>query len=80
LLAAAGADLASVAALLARDPLDLALYGGDDYALFMAFAPGALPSPFAPVGECVADRGLWLRDAKGALRAIDARGFDHFAP
>jgi thiamine-monophosphate kinase len=79
LLTAAGPALASAAAIVARDPLELALFGGEDYALFMAFAPGELVAPFAPVGECVAGGGLWLRARGGETRPIEPRGFDHFA-
>jgi len=79
LLAAAGSHLAAAAARLARDPLELALYGGDDYALLMTFAPGDVPAPFAAVGQCTAEPGIHLREADGSARLLEPRGFDHFA-
>jgi thiamine-monophosphate kinase len=79
LLLAAGPELALAAARLARDPLDLALFGGDDYALLMAFAPGEVPAAFVAVGQCTAEPGIALREADGSIHPIEARGFDHFS-
>lgn len=78
-LGAGGAELADVASALSLDALELALYGGDDYALVMAFAPGALPRGFRAIGACQSGSGLLLRAADGALRALEARGYDHFS-
>jgi thiamine-monophosphate kinase len=79
LLAAAGPDLAATAARLARDPIELALFGGDDYALLMTFAPGDVPAPFVAVGHCTAEAGIRLRALDGTTRLLEPRGFDHFS-
>jgi thiamine-monophosphate kinase len=79
LLRVAGPDLIRVAALLGRDPLELALYGGDDYALLMTFAAHDVPAPFVAVGTCGAGVGIWLRSPDGTTRPLEAKGFDHFA-
>lgn len=67
--------LANAAAVLDLDPRELALYGGEDYAL-LASSPAPLPG-FRRVGELREGRGVVLRTA-GAERAIEPRGFDHF--
>jgi thiamine-monophosphate kinase len=77
--AAGGTELREAALLLALPALDLALHGGDDYALVMAFAPGTLPTPFRAIGACSPGRGVTLRESDGTARPIDPRGFDHFA-
>jgi thiamine-monophosphate kinase len=78
-LGAGGPELADVAAALSLDALDLALHGGDDYALVMAFSPGPLLPGFRAIGACQSGGGLLLRAADGALRAIEPRGYDHFS-
>jgi thiamine-monophosphate kinase len=67
--------LAAVAAALGADALDLALYGGEDYALVVA-----CPVPitgFRSIGRVVTGEGLALRGADGE-RAVEPRGYDHF--
>jgi len=76
---AAGPDVAAAAAELALDPLELALYGGEDYALLAAFVRDDVPAPFVVIGSCVAEPGVFLQMAKGARRKLEPRGFDHFA-
>jgi thiamine-monophosphate kinase len=72
----ADADLPRAAALLALSPLDLALHGGEDYALL---ASSASPIPgFRRIGEVREGTGLVLRSA-AAERPLAARGFDHFS-
>jgi thiamine-monophosphate kinase len=79
LLGAHGSVLATLAARFGRDPLDWALFGGDDYAILMAFPDAsAVPGGFVPVGHCVQSQGLWLRAADGSTRPLEPRGFDHF--
>jgi thiamine-monophosphate kinase len=75
---ACGSDLGAAAAALGRDPLELALYGGDDYALLVAFPPDAVAPPFEPVGICTADAGVFLQRAGGARSELEQRGYDHF--
>lgn len=60
---------------LDREPLDLALDGGEDYALVCTS-----PSPiegFAMIGEVTEGEGVWLRDGPTERRL--GAGFDHFA-
>jgi thiamine-monophosphate kinase len=72
----ADAALVGVAAALDESPLDLALYGGEDYALAVA---SRVPIPgFRCIGEIREGDGLVLRGATGE-RPIEARGYDHFA-
>jgi thiamine-monophosphate kinase len=69
-------SLVGAAAALGEDPIDLALHGGEDYAI-VAASPGPLPG-FRRIGEVLEGRGLVLRSATGE-RPIEPRGFDHFA-
>jgi thiamine-monophosphate kinase len=70
------AVLMRAAARVAVDPLDLALYGGEDYALV-----AASPLPivgFRRIGIIREGAGLVLRTAAGDTPLL-VRGFDHFA-
>jgi thiamine-monophosphate kinase len=76
-----GPELRAAAAALGRDPLPLALHGGEDYALVVALPPGETLDGFARIGTVeLAGEGplLALRGEDGSLAALDARGFDHF--
>jgi len=66
----------AAAAALGAIARDLALHGGEDYALVVASARPI--DGFRAIGEVREGRGLVLREA-GAERAIEARGYDHFA-
>jgi thiamine-monophosphate kinase len=68
--------LAYAAGALGADPLDLALHGGEDYAL-VAASPEPIAG-FRRIGEVRPGRGLVLRTASGE-RLIEPLGFDHFA-
>ncbi len=71
-----GDALGGAAAALGRDALDLALHGGEDYALLAA---SATPLPgFTRIGEIRGGRGLVLCAADGREAPLAARGFDHF--
>lgn len=72
----ADAALAGAADALAHDALDLALYGGEDYALVVA-APVPIEG-FRRIGVVIEGRGVALRTASGQ-RSLDTRGFDHFS-
>ncbi len=71
-----------------RDPLDLALQGGEDYELLFAVRPEAEVAALAAVraagGTATAigtvtdaSSGLRLRTGDGALIPLEARGWDH---
>ncbi len=78
----------AVAPLLGREPLDLALTGGEDYhllftsppekarALLEAFSQAGLPPPL-PLGEIVPGEGVLLLTPAGD-RDISGAGYDHF--
>jgi thiamine-monophosphate kinase len=68
--------LVLAAEALATGALDLALYGGEDYAL-VATSPVPLPG-FRCIGAMRTGAGLFLR-SKDSERLLSTRGFDHFA-
>lgn len=78
LLAHGGPSLIEAAEALGEDPVDLALEGGEDYAILLACPQGHIPQGFRVIGHCKEERGLWLRDREGNEIALAARGFDHF--
>ena len=76
--------LAEVAAAAGRDPLELAVSGGEDYELLAALAPAGVEGARAalarlggltPVGAVVAGEGVEIRRPGGAL--VKMGGFDH---
>ena len=83
ILAAGGDALSRGAVLLGADPLDLALYGGEDYALVIASAEPV--DGFLRVGELAGFAGLSSDEPRARLRRLDGSvcllatgGFDHF--
>ena len=71
----ADAELERAASALGASALDLALHGGEDYALVVA-SPVAVDG-FRRIGEVTQGRGVSLRGANGQ-RPIEPGGFDHF--
>jgi thiamine-monophosphate kinase len=69
-------SLGRAAEALREDAVDLALYGGEDYALIAASAEPV--HGFRRIGEIVEGRGIGARGEDGE-RSIEPRGFDHFA-
>jgi thiamine-monophosphate kinase len=76
--------VAEVAAALDRDPLQLAVSGGEDYELLAAVPPQGLDLErlgesggvgVTRIGEVVAGEGVEIRLPEG--RALALRGFDH---
>jgi len=67
--------------------LELALHGGEDYQLLFTVSPtkrSRLPRrfgriPLRCVGEIRASRGIQLITPDGKTRALELRGYDHFA-
>ncbi|MBM4288399.1 MAG: thiamine-phosphate kinase [Deltaproteobacteria bacterium] len=80
--------VAEVAALMGREPWDLALRGGEDYQLLFTAPPGqkqviqryfrqaGLPEPVC-IGEIIPGSGVRLRLHAGEID-ISGTGFDHF--
>jgi thiamine-monophosphate kinase len=73
----------ALGSVLGRDPLDLALHGGEDYELLVTVPPGrerkveAMGLVF--VGRMTArGEGLVLADGLGRLTPLIPHGFDHF--
>ena len=92
-LAALPVDAATraLAAALGRDPLRLALTGGDDYELLFTVRPDGVAAAQAAllsvgasatvIGEITApEQGMRLREPDGALRPLAPRGWDHLRP
>jgi len=77
LRAALPRTLSRAAAALDRDPLELALSGGDDYALLATGPARRRPRGAKVIGRIEAGRGSWLETERG--RSALAGGFDHFA-
>jgi thiamine-monophosphate kinase len=76
------AELAAVAAELGRDGLDLALHGGEDYALVIGLPAGEALAGFRQIGWFEAPSevsAVALRRGDGSVEAVIERGFDHFS-
>lgn len=69
--------LVRAAVELGRDPLELGLFGGDDYALLATGPKQRRPRGAKVIGRVEGGRGVWLETARGR-RALSG-GFDHFA-
>jgi len=80
--------VAKVAAAAGRDPLELAVSGGEDYELLAALPPDQLApaskanreageAKLTPIGEVMAGEGAEIRLPGGGR--LEAAGFDHFA-
>lgn len=77
-----GGPLEAAASALGRDPVDLALHGGEDYALVATSAAASLPG-FTRIGVVEAHGSEQSRVAlatPAGVRDLAPRGFDHFAP
>ncbi|MEW6458044.1 MAG: thiamine-phosphate kinase [Bacillota bacterium] len=75
--------------LTGKDPLEWALFGGEDYELLFTVRPGAAAGleremaaagwPVTWIGEVLGPgEGLWLEDAAGAGRPLVPGGYDAF--
>lgn len=76
LLAHAGPVLEDAARLLGVAPLELALHGGEDYAL--AIAASSEVEAFSRIGAVEEGEGVWLSSAGAPPRRLAERGFEHF--
>jgi thiamine-monophosphate kinase len=75
-------ELVEIGATLGLDPLELALHGGEDYALIVVASASARLEGFVRVGGCE-PRGDETHDVAlvapdGSQRPVTERGFDHF--
>jgi thiamine-monophosphate kinase len=84
-------EAAAVCAAIGRDPLELALTGGEDYELLFAVRPDAVAMAIEAVraagGRATvighltdAAQGRSLRFADGAIRPLPRLGWDHLRP
>ena len=75
LLATLSPALHSLAPRLGVSALDLALYGGEDYAILAAGPKRARPTSARVIGSVGKGQGVWLLD--GGQRRRASRGFEH---
>lgn len=83
LQAAIHPDAEQLAAQSGQPALEHALHDGEDFELLIALSPDADAATCAtlgllPIGVCTGARGMYLRDAAGAQRPLEARGWEHF--
>ena len=82
--------LAKLAEVIAVEPLDLALAGGEDYELLAALPADAVEgaatqllerfgTSLTVVGEMRSTQGVVLVEADGSERSLETLGWDHFA-
>jgi thiamine-monophosphate kinase len=78
LLAALPRELVRLASLVGRSPLELALSGGEDYALVATGPRAKRPRGASRIGRVTKGRGASLERQDGTSRTL-ARGYDHLA-
>lgn len=82
--------LRTMSEALGVDPLELALGGGEDYELLATLPPGAVDAAreelagssgvsLSEIGDIIEGDGCTAVDAEGRERALEPRGWDHFA-
>jgi len=70
--------LRALAPRLGVSPIELALHGGEDYALLATGPRRARPTSARAIGSVTAGSGVWLWDGRRRRRA--GRGFEHSSP
>jgi thiamine-monophosphate kinase len=70
-------ELCTACSRLGSDPLTLALYGGEDYALLAAGPPRKRPRFARRIGRVVRGSGVWLEPISGGRPQRLREGFDH---
>ncbi|MBK9264478.1 MAG: thiamine-phosphate kinase [Polyangiaceae bacterium] len=75
-------ELERAARIVGADPLQLALHGGEDFALVMTVPAGQVPPGFIPIGRVLpsekTDSDLVLDGPGAAFVPVEQRGYDHF--
>lgn len=75
-------ELERAARVVGADALQLALHGGEDFALVMTVPAGQVPEGFVAIGHVVVSEGgasdVVLAGRDGTLVAVAERGYDHF--
>ncbi len=69
-----------------KDPLPLALHGGEDFQLIFTVRPSALPRleplrkkfRLTDIGRIIAEKGIWTVDARGRRKVLEIKGYEHF--
>jgi len=69
-----------------KDPLPLALHGGEDFQLIFTVRPSALPRleplrkkfQLTDIGRIVAEKGVWTVDVRGRRKVLEIKGYEHF--
>ena len=69
-----------------KDPLSLALHGGEDFQLIFTVRPAALARleplrkkfRLTDIGRIVAEKGIWTVDARGRRKVLEIKGYEHF--
>lgn len=77
LRAALGRNLVAAADFLGVRALELAIAGGEDYALLATGPSGSCPRGARRIGRVEKGRGVWL-EGNGRTRHVRNGGFDHF--
>lgn len=74
-------ELERAARIIGADPLKLALYGGEDFALVMTVPAGEVPAGFVSIGRVLASSkgDVVLERGDGTLEPVAEGGYDHFA-
>jgi thiamine-monophosphate kinase len=72
--------VAEAAALLGRDPVELALGGGEDFVLAAALPRAADLGGVVDCGRFLADPGRRIRATPGGPRPLAGLAYDHFHP
>lgn len=70
-------DLVKASAVLDVDALELALSGGEDYALLATGPAPSRPRGVRRIGRVEKGKGLYI-ESGGKARRVSARGFEHF--
>jgi thiamine-monophosphate kinase len=76
LLATLQPDLVTVAPLLGTTPLELALSGGEDYALVVTGPASKATNWMRPIGRVERGRGVALEATDGSMSRLSG-GFEH---